>query len=38
MDEVTKMIQEKLQWCMLFADGIVLIGENRKKIIQRLDV
>jgi len=29
MDELTKGIQDKLPWYMLFADGIVLIDETR---------
>ena len=27
MDEITKSIHEKIPWCMLFADDIVLIDE-----------
>ena len=28
MDEVTRNIQGDISWCMLFADDIVLVGEN----------
>jgi hypothetical protein len=38
MDEVTKEIQGEVPWCMLFADDIVLVGENREEVRQRLDV
>ena len=29
MDELTRRIQEKVPWCMLFADDVVLIDETR---------
>jgi len=29
MDELTKAIQYKLPWCMLFDDDIVLVDETR---------
>ena len=29
MDELTRAIQDELQWCMLFADDIVLVDETR---------
>ena len=28
MDEVTKLIQQKVPWCMLFANDIVLVNET----------
>ena len=28
MDELTREIQDKIPWCMLFADDIVLIDET----------
>ena len=32
MDEFTKGIQDKLPWCMSFADDIVLIDETREGV------
>jgi hypothetical protein len=29
MDEVTSDIQDGITWCMLFADGVVLVDESR---------
>ena len=37
MDELTRSIQEKVPWCMLFADDIVLIDETRTKVNDRLE-
>lgn len=36
--EVIKEIQGKLPWWMLFPDDIVLVGENREEVKQKLDV
>ena len=33
MDEVTRNIQEDIQWCMLFADDVVLIDESQRRVI-----
>ncbi|WMV16255.1 hypothetical protein MTR67_009640 [Solanum verrucosum] len=38
MDELTRSIQEKVPWCMLFADDIVLIDETRDRVNTRLEV
>ncbi|WMV56372.1 hypothetical protein MTR67_049757 [Solanum verrucosum] len=38
MDELTRSIQEKVPWCMLFADDIVLIDETRDRVNARLEV
>jgi len=32
MDKSTKEIQGKVPWCIMFADDIVLVGENLKKV------
>jgi len=37
MDEVTKEIQSKVPWSMMFADDIILKGENLDKVNKRLD-
>jgi hypothetical protein len=36
IDEVTRDIQGGIPWCMLFADDVVLVDENRTKIDQKL--
>ena len=36
MDELTKGIQDELPWCMLFADGIVLIDVTREGVNSKL--
>ncbi|KAL3363599.1 hypothetical protein AABB24_012720 [Solanum stoloniferum] len=38
MDELTRSIQEKVPWCMLFADDIELIDETRDRVNARLEV
>nr|XP_026492742.1 uncharacterized protein LOC113398269 [Vanessa tameamea] len=37
MDSLTADIQEEARWCMLFADNIVLVGEDEHKIQSRLE-
>ena len=32
MDELTRTIQDKISWCMLFADDIVLVDEMRSGV------
>jgi hypothetical protein len=32
MDEVTRDIQGDIPWCMLFADDVVLVDDNRAGI------
>ncbi|WMV12452.1 hypothetical protein MTR67_005837 [Solanum verrucosum] len=38
MDELTRSIQEKVPWCILFADDIVLIDETRDRVNARLEI
>ncbi|KAG5581194.1 hypothetical protein H5410_051821 [Solanum commersonii] len=38
MDELTRSIQEKVPWCMLFAGDIVLIDETQDRVNARLEV
>ncbi|XP_070043196.1 uncharacterized protein [Nicotiana tomentosiformis] len=38
MDALTHHIQGDVPWCMLFADGIVLIDESRASVNERLEV
>jgi Reverse transcriptase (RNA-dependent DNA polymerase) len=38
MDEITKDIQGNTPWCMLFADDVVLIDENRIGVDQKLEL
>jgi len=37
MDERTKGIQDKVHWCMLFADDIVLIDETTQAVNNKLE-
>ena len=38
MDEVTRVIQGDIPWCMLFADDVVLVNENRTGVNQKLEL
>jgi hypothetical protein len=38
MDEITKHIQGDILWCMLFADDVVLIDENKIGVDQKLEL
>ena len=38
MDELTRVIQDELPWCMLFADDIVLIDKMRAGVNAKLEV
>ncbi|XP_063386204.1 uncharacterized protein LOC134672233 [Cydia fagiglandana] len=37
MDALSSDIQEEAPWCMLFADDIVLVGENELEVQSRLE-
>ncbi|XP_076921109.1 uncharacterized protein LOC143582426 [Bidens hawaiensis] len=37
MDELLKSIQERVPWCMIFADDIVLVAETIHKLNARLE-
>jgi len=37
MDELTRGIQYALPWCMLFVDDIVLIGETKQGVNDKLE-
>jgi hypothetical protein len=36
MDEVTRDIQGSIHWCILFADGVILVDESRMRVDQKL--
>ena len=38
MDEITRDIQGKIPWCMLFADDVVLIDESRIGVDRKLEL
>ena len=38
MDEITKSIHEDIPWCMLFTNDIVLIGETKEGVSQKLEL
>ena len=38
MDELTKHIQTKVSWCMLFADDIVLVDETKEGVNTKLEL
>jgi len=37
MDELSRGIQDKIPWCMLFADDIVLIDETKEGVNTKLE-
>ncbi|XP_076901808.1 uncharacterized protein LOC143556356 [Bidens hawaiensis] len=37
MDELSKLIQELVPWCMLFSDDIVLVAETKQSLNERLE-
>jgi hypothetical protein len=37
LDEVTRDIQGGIPWCMLFADGLVLVDESRTRVDLKLE-
>ena len=37
-DEINKSIHEKIPWCMLFADDIILIDEIKKRVNTKLEL
>jgi len=38
MNEFTRTIQDEIQWCMLFADDIVLVDETRAEENAKLEL
>ena len=38
MDELTRVIQDEIPWCMLFADAIVLVDETRVRVNTKLEL
>jgi hypothetical protein len=38
MDEVTRDIQGDIPWCMLFANDVILVYENRTGVDQKLEL
>ena len=38
MDEVTRDIQGEIPWCILFADDVVLVDENRAGVNRKLEL
>ena len=38
IDELTRVIQDEIPWCMLFADDIVLVNETRAEVIAKLEL
>ena len=37
MDELNKMIQEEVPWCILIADDIVLMNDTRSAVNAKLE-
>ena len=38
MNEFTKLIQEKVPWCIIFTDDIVLVDETRREVNVKLEI
>ena len=38
MDELTRVMQDEISWCMLLADDIVLVDETRIRINVKLEL
>jgi len=38
MDELTREIQDRVPWCMLFADDIVLVDKHREGVNRKLEL
>lgn len=38
LDEFTRLIQDELAWCMLFADDIVFVDETRNGVNSKLEI
>ena len=38
MDELTRVIQNEILWCILFADDIVLVDEMRARLNAKLEL
>jgi len=38
MDELTRVIQDEIPWCMLFADDIALVDETRAGVNIKLEL
>ncbi|XP_021753838.1 uncharacterized protein LOC110719247 [Chenopodium quinoa] len=37
LDEITRLIQDKVPWCMLFADDVVLVDETKDGVNDKLE-
>ena len=37
IDELIRGIQDEVSWCMMFADGVVLIDVNKEGVSERLE-
>ena len=38
MNELTRHMQDKIPWCMLFADNIVLVAETKVEVNAKLEL
>ena len=38
IDEFTRLIQDEVAWCMLFADDIVFVDETRHGVNSKLEI